>query len=97
MQMGDDVVGILWALYIVVGTTRKNVLFVPLLVSAGSVADPDTAANPAVASKGPTASTSWLPDGPTTATAGEAMIDCVFVVAIDGVSCVSSCASVTWV
>ena len=54
-------------------------------------------ANPALASGGPTASTSWLPDGPTTATAMDAMIDWVLVVAIDGVSCVSSWARVTWV
>ena len=45
---------------------------------------------PALPKIGPTASTSWLPAGPIAATAGEAMIDCVFVTAIDGVSCVSS-------
>ena len=51
---------------------------------------------PAVASSGPTASTSWLPDGPTSATAFDEMIACVFVVASDGSGCVSSWAIVTW-
>ena len=72
-------------------------MFAPLVVRVGLVAEPEIAASPADASAGPTASTSWLPDGPITATALEEMIACVFVVAIDGVSCVSSCASVTLV
>src|SRR5437660_6533564 len=79
------------------GTTRKNVGFLPSVVSAGSVADPVMNAIPARPKSGPTASTSWLPAGPTAATALEDRTDCVFCVASDGVSCVSSCTRLTLV
>src|SRR5215472_2814704 len=47
-------------------------------------------ASPARAISGPTALTSWLPAGPTTATIAEFEVICwVTVVAIEGVSCVS--------
>src|SRR5215472_11965710 len=47
-------------------------------------------ASPARAISGPTALTSWLPAGPTTATIDELEVSCwVTVVAIEGVSCVS--------
>src|ERR1700759_1235803 len=77
------------------GTTRRNVGFLPSVVSAGRVAEPVMKAIPARPKSGPTASTSWLPAGPTAATALEEMIDWVFWVASDGVSWVSSCAIVT--
>src|ERR1700760_992016 len=77
------------------GTTRRNVGLCPSVVSAGSVAEPEMNASPARPNSGPTASTSWLPAGPTAATALVAMIDWVFCVATDGVSCVSSWARVT--
>ena len=68
-------------------------MLAPLVVSAGSVADPETPAIPAFESSGPTASTSWLPEGPTMATALEAMIAFVLLVASAGFSPVSSCPS----
>src|ERR1700744_1750168 len=77
------------------GTTRRNVGFLPSVVSAGSVAEPVMNATPARPKSGPTASTSWLPAGPTEATALDEMIAWVFWVASDGVSWVSSCAIVT--
>src|ERR1700760_3252539 len=77
------------------GTTRRNVGFLPSVVSAGSVAEPEMNAIPARPNSGPTASTSWLPAGPTAATALEEMIAWVFWVASDGVSWVSSWARVT--
>ena len=49
-------------------TTRKNVGFFPDTVSVGFVADPEMNATPARPNSGPTASTSWLPAGPTTPT-----------------------------
>src|ERR1700729_1616006 len=79
------------------GTTRKNVGFLPSVVSAGNVAEPETNAIPALPKIGPTASTSWLPAGPIDATALEATTDWVFCTASEGVSWVSSWASVTLV
>ena len=64
-------------------------MLAPLVVSAGSVAEGETAAIPAAASSGPTASTSWLPEGPTTASALDAMIALVLVGASAGFSPVS--------
>ena len=78
------------------GTTRKNVGFFPLDVSAGRVAEPETNAIPALANSGPTASTSWLPAGPTAATACDAMTASVLVTVVDGVSSVSLSAIETW-
>ena len=68
------------------GTTRKNVGFLPLVASAGSVAEPETNGIPALPKIGPTASTSWLPAGPIDATALVATIDWVFCTASEGVS-----------
>src|SRR5580658_7348621 len=78
-------------------TTRKNVGYLPV-VSAAAVADPEMNASPARAIRGPTASTSWLPAGPTTATIFVFEVNCwVTVVAIDGVSCVSPWTIEIWV
>ena len=67
-------------------TTRKNVGFLPEVVSAGLVAEPVMNAMPARPNSGPTAWTSWLPAGPTTATIFEFEVNCwVTVVAWDGV------------
>ena len=68
---------------------RKNVGYLPV-VSAAAVADPEMNAMPALAISGPTASTSWLPAGPTTATIFEFEVNCwVTVVACAGLSWVS--------
>ena len=57
------------------------------VVSAAAVADPEMNAIPALANSGPTASTSWLPAGPTTATIFEFEVNCwVTVVAWAGFS-----------
>src|ERR1700759_517681 len=77
------------------GTTRRNVGFLPSVVRAGRAAEPVMKAIPARPKSGPTASTSWLPAGPTAATALDEMMAWVFWVASDGVSWVSSCAIVT--
>ena len=76
-------------------TTRKNVGFLPDVVSVGFVAEPEMNAMPARPNSGPTASTSWLPAGPTTATIFEFEVNCcVTVVACAGISCVSPWTSV---
>ena len=49
-------------------TVRKKVGFLPDVVSVGLVAEPEMKASPARPNSGPTASTSWLPAGPTTPT-----------------------------
>ena len=70
-------------------TVRKNVGYLPV-VSAAAVADPVMNGIPALAISGPTASTSWLPAGPTTATIFEFEVSCwVTVVAWAGLSWVS--------
>ena len=78
-------------------TTRKNVGYLPL-VSVAFVAEPVMNARPARPMSGPTASTSWLPAGPTMATIFEFEIACcVAVVAWAGWSWVSSGTSVMFV
>src|SRR5215469_14383836 len=75
-------------------TTRKNVGYLPC-VSVTFVAEPEMNARPALAISGPTASTSWLPAGPTTATIFEFDVSCwVTVVACAGLSWVSPWTSV---
>src|SRR5439155_13032774 len=70
-------------------TARKNVGYFPD-VRVVLVADPEMNAIPARAMGPPTASTSWLPAGPTTATMLEFEMNCwVTVVACAGCSCVS--------
>src|SRR5215469_37443 len=70
-------------------TTRKKVGYLPV-VSVAFVADPEMNAIPALANSGPTASTSWLPAGPTTPTIELFEVNCcVTVVAWAGLSCVS--------
>ena len=65
------------------------------MVSAGFVAEPVMKPTPARPNSGPTASTSWLPAGPTTATTFEFEMNCcVTVVAWAGISCVSPWTSV---
>ena len=46
------------------------------VVSAAAVADPEMKGIPARAISGPTASTSWLPAGPTTARIFEFEVNC---------------------
>ncbi len=71
-------------------TTRKNVGFFPDVVRSGLVAEPVMNAMPARPNSGPTAWTSWLPAGPTTATIFEFEVNCwVTVVAWAGSSWVS--------
>src|SRR5690349_24459414 len=70
-------------------TTRKNVGYLPVVRSA-AVADPVMNGMPARAISGPTAATSWLPAGPTTARTFEFEVSCwVTVVAWAGLSWVS--------
>ena len=62
------------------------------VVRSAAVADPVMNGSPARAISGPTASTSWLPAGPTTATIFEFEVSCwVTVVAWAGFSWVSPC------
>src|SRR5215469_7953267 len=70
-------------------TTRKKVGYLPV-VSVAFVADPEMKATPALPNSGPTASTSWLPAGPTTPTIELFDVNCcVTVVAWAGLSWVS--------
>ena len=70
----------------------------PEVVSVGFVAEPEMNAMPARPNSGPTAWTSWLPAGPTTATIFEFEVNCwVTVVACAGISWVSPWTSVMFV
>src|SRR5919197_1409621 len=80
------------------GTTRKNVLYLPLVVRAPFVAEADTAARFARSRSGPMASTSWLPAGPAIPTIAEFEMNCwATVEACPGSSCVSPWTTLSFV
>ena len=76
VQVVDDVVGVLRSLHAVLRHDAEERRVLAGASAPRAVADPEMNAIPALANSGPTASTSWLPAGPTTATIFEFDVNC---------------------